>query len=136
MCFYVVKYNEKWYKNNYNDDKYWILIYYRQITTFFHKILHCIFVNFNVYMMPALQVIAISRFNYQIVIKILSKLGCNLEKKIIKIKIFKWLFFMTITWWFIFIYIDILNIMRDCFISVDNIMSSYPSDISSTIMSR
>ena len=51
MIFNVVKYNEKWYKINYNDGKYWILIYYCQITTFFHKISHCIFINFNVYMM-------------------------------------------------------------------------------------
>ena len=51
MCFNVVKYNKKWYKINYNDGKYLILIYYFQITTFFHKLLHCIFIHFTMYMM-------------------------------------------------------------------------------------
>ena len=51
MCFNVVKYNENWLKINYNNFIYWILIYYCQITILFHKILHSIFINFNMYMM-------------------------------------------------------------------------------------
>ena len=132
MCFNVVRYNEKWYKINYND------IFSQNITFLYLSTCARCTGNWD---------ITFQLTDYE---KKFSKSGCNLEFfffiKIVKL----WLIiFWWLTWWFIFIWIDILSIMSDCFIRVDIIQysllhfvftwsncSEHPSDISSTVMYR
>ena len=54
-------------------------------------------ITLYIYQLQHVQVIGISRFNYQIMMKKFSKSGCNLEKIIYKNKIINYICFMTIT---------------------------------------